>query len=58
MVHYLITAGEPLGFTAEVAHPDGVIEIKTGFLTKTLALAWVSEKLIVSAGQELFGPGF
>jgi len=33
--------------TAEVTHVDGVVETKTGFPTKELALAWVGERLIV-----------
>lgn len=47
MANYLITDSGQFGITAEVTHVDGVVETKTGFPTKELALAWVGERLIV-----------
>ena len=47
MDRYQITA-EPDGtFSAKVIYPDGHVETATGFLTRSAALQWVGERIIV-----------
>jgi hypothetical protein len=53
MARYRITAESSGGFTAEVIQPDGSVAAGHNLPTRTAALDWVAERLIVERERPL-----